>query len=110
MDDSRRKKRASSKRVSDIDPPEPWPEPGAAPVEGERLVKPKPALAHIIGKAALPRTEVVGKLWSYAKKKGLQDKKNKRMVNTDDRLKALFGNKSSVTLNEMTRLISKHLA
>lgn len=93
------------KQASDIEPPEPWPEPG----EGKGLVTPKPALARIVGNEALPRTKIVKKLWSYVKKNGLQDKKNKRMINTDARLKAVVGNKRSVSLNEMTELIHKHL-
>ena len=57
----------------------------------------------------MPRTEVTKKLWAYIKKNGLQDKKNKRMINADDKLKAVFGGKASVNMFAMTKLVSKHL-
>ena len=72
-------------------------------------VTPSPALAEIIGSKPMPRTEVTKKLWAYIKKNGLQDKKNKRMINADDKLKAVFGGKSSVNMFAMTKLVSKHL-
>ena len=62
-----------------------------------------------VGAKAMPRTEVTKKLWAYIKKNGLQDKKNKRMINGDDKLKAVFGGKSSVNMFAMTKLVSKHL-
>ncbi|MCL4479702.1 MAG: SWIB/MDM2 domain-containing protein [Deltaproteobacteria bacterium] len=67
-------------------------------------------LAVIVGSKPIPRTEVVKKLWTYIKKNGLQDKKNKRNINADDSLKAVFGGKSTVTMFEMTKLVSKHLS
>ena len=66
-------------------------------------------LAEVVGKGPMPRSEVVKKLWAYIKKNGLQDKKNKRMINADDKLKAVFG-KGSVNMFEMTKLVSKHLS
>jgi chromatin remodeling complex protein RSC6 len=57
----------------------------------------------------MPRTEVTKKLWAYIKKNGLQDKKNKRMINADENLKAVFGGKSSVNMFAMTKLVSRHL-
>ena len=66
-------------------------------------------LAEVVGSKPLPRTEVVKKLWAYIKKKGLQDKKNKRMINADDTLKAVFAGKKQVSMFEMTKLVSKHL-
>ena len=70
---------------------------------------PSPALAEVVGSKPLPRTEVTKKLWGYIKKNGLQDKKNKRMINADPELKAVFGGKSTVNMFEMTKLVSKHL-
>jgi chromatin remodeling complex protein RSC6 len=57
----------------------------------------------------MPRTEVTKKIWAYIKRNGLQDKKNKRMINADEKLKPVFGNKSQVSMFEMTKLVSKHL-
>lgn len=71
---------------------------------------PSPALAEIVGSKALPRTEVVKKLWAYIKKQGLQDAKNKRQINADDKLKPIFGGKKSVTMFEMTALVNKQLS
>jgi chromatin remodeling complex protein RSC6 len=70
---------------------------------------PSGALAEVVGSKPLPRTEVTKKLWAYIKKNGLQDKKNKRMINADAELKAVFGGKSTVNMFEMTKLVSKHL-
>lgn len=66
------------------------------------------ALGEVIGTKAVPRTEVVKKLWAYIKKNGLQDKKNRRNINADAKLKAVFG-KGTVNMFEMTKLVSKHL-
>ena len=70
---------------------------------------PSDALAKVVGSKALPRTQVVKKLWEYIKKNDLQDKKNRRNVNADANLKPIFG-KSQVSMFEMTKLISKHLS
>jgi chromatin remodeling complex protein RSC6 len=72
-------------------------------------VTPSPALAEVIGTKAVPRTEVTKRLWAYIKKNKLQDQKNKRMINADATLKAVFGGKSSVNMFEMTKLVGKHL-
>jgi len=69
---------------------------------------PSAALAAVVGDKPLPRTEIVSKMWTYIKSKGLQDKANKRMVNADDKLKAVFG-KSQVSMFEMAGLIGKHV-
>ena len=69
---------------------------------------PSSALAAVIGANPLPRTEVVSKLWTYIKKHNLQDKVNKRNINADDKLKAVFG-KAQVTMFELASLIGKHL-
>ena len=67
-----------------------------------------PALAAVVGEKPLPRTEIVSKLWTYIKSKGLQDKINTRMINADDKLKAVFG-KAQVSMFEMAGLIGKHV-
>ena len=72
-------------------------------------VTPSPALAEVVGSKPIPRTEVTKKLWGYIKKNGLQDQKNKRMINADATLKSVFGGKSSVNMFDMTKLVSKHL-
>ena len=72
-------------------------------------VQPSAKLAEVVGSKPIPRTEVTKKLWAYIKKNGLQDKKNKRMINADDKLKAVFGGKETVNMFEMTKLVCKHL-
>ncbi len=72
-------------------------------------LNPSPALAKVVGSKPLPRTEVVKKLWAYIKKHNLQDKKNRRNINADEALKAVFSGKSVVNMFEMTKLVSKHL-
>jgi chromatin remodeling complex protein RSC6 len=67
-------------------------------------------LAVVVGKGPMPRSEVVKKLWAYIKKNGLQDAKNKRNINADASLKAVFGGKGVVSMFEMTKLVSKHLS
>lgn len=66
-------------------------------------------LATVVGGKSIPRTEVVKKLWQYIKKHKLQDKKNRRNINADANLKAVFGGKKTVSMFEMTKLVSKHL-
>jgi chromatin remodeling complex protein RSC6 len=75
-----------------------------------RPMKVSPELAEVVGKGPLPRSQVVKKLWAYIKKNGLQDKKNKRNINADESLKAVFGGKKVVNMFEMTKLVSKHLS
>ncbi len=67
------------------------------------------ALSAVIGSGPFPRTEVTKKIWAYIKKHGLQDKKNRRNINADDKLKPVFGGKAQVSMFEMTKLVSKHL-
>jgi len=67
-------------------------------------------LAAVIGSGSMPRTEVTKKLWAYIKRNGLQDKTNRRMINGDDKLRAVFGGKSQVSMFDMTKLVSKHLS
>jgi chromatin remodeling complex protein RSC6 len=72
-------------------------------------VTPDAALSAVVGNKPLPRTELTKKLWAYIKKNGLQDKKKKTNINADDALKAVFGGKKTVTMFEMTKLVSKHV-
>jgi upstream activation factor subunit UAF30 len=74
-----------------------------------KAVKPSASLAVIVGAASLPRTEVTKKLWAYIKRKGLQDSKNRRNINADAALRAIF-KKDQVNMFEMTKLVSKHLS
>jgi upstream activation factor subunit UAF30 len=74
-----------------------------------RPVTPDATVAEVVGSKPIPRTEVTKRLWAYIKKNGLQDTKNKRMINADDSLKAVFGGKASVNMFEMTKLVNKHL-
>jgi len=66
-------------------------------------------LEAVVGAGPLPRTEVVKKLWEYIKKNNLQNPQNKRNILADEKLKAIFGGKSEVTMFEMTKLVSAHL-
>ena len=68
-----------------------------------------PVLGAVIGSAPQPRTEVTKKLWDYIKKNKLQDAINRRMINADEKLRAVFGGKRVVSMFEMTKLVSAHL-
>jgi chromatin remodeling complex protein RSC6 len=72
-------------------------------------MNPDAMLGAVIGSSAMPRTEVTKKIWAYIKRNGLQDKKNRRMINADDKLKPVFSGKSQVSMFEMTKLVNKHL-
>jgi chromatin remodeling complex protein RSC6 len=72
-------------------------------------VQPDDVLAAVVGAKPLPRTELTKKLWEYIKKNNLQDKKVRTQINADDKLKAVFGGKKSVTMFEMTKLVSGHV-
>ncbi|BEV13562.1 hypothetical protein RB25_17995 [Herbaspirillum rubrisubalbicans] len=71
---------------------------------------PSAALGEVVGAKPLPRTEVTKKVWEYIKKHKLQNAENKRNIDADDKLKAIFGGKKQVTMFEMTKLISAHLS
>ena len=73
-----------------------------------KAMTPSAALGAVVGSAALPRTEVVKKIWAYIKKNKLQDSVNRRMINADDKLRTLFG-RAQVSMFEMTKIINKHL-
>jgi upstream activation factor subunit UAF30 len=72
-------------------------------------MQPSAQLALVVGSAPLPRTEVTKKLWGYIKRKGLQDAKERRMINADDALKPIFNGKAKVSMFDMTKLVNKHL-
>lgn len=74
-----------------------------------RLMTPSAILAAIIGATPRPRGQIIKKLWEYIKKNGLQDKINKRLINADEKLKALFGGKSVVSMFELTKHVSKNI-
>ncbi len=72
-------------------------------------LQPDAALAAVIGKKALPRTQVTKKIWEYIKKNNLQDSANGQMINADKKLLPVFGGKEQVSMFEMSKLISQHL-
>ena len=74
-----------------------------------KAMTPSAALAAVIGDKAMPRTEVTKKIWDYIKKNKLQDAVNRRLINADEKLKAVFGGKGKVSMFEMTKLVSNHL-
>ena len=73
-------------------------------------MQPSTSLAAVVGSSPLPRTEVTKKLWQYIKRNGLQDSKNRRAINADEKLRPVFGGKSQVTMFEMTSKVNKHLS
>jgi len=73
-------------------------------------VQPDAALSAIVGSKPLPRSEMTKKLWDYIKKNNLQDPKKKTNINADDALKVVFGGKKTVTMFEMTKLVSQHVS
>ena len=67
------------------------------------------ALAAVVGAEAVPRIEITKKAWEFIKANKLQDESNKRNINADGKLQAVFDGKKQVTMFEMTKLISAHL-
>jgi chromatin remodeling complex protein RSC6 len=74
-----------------------------------KAMTPSSQLSAVIGSSPMPRTEVTKKIWDYIKKNKLQDSQNKRLINADDKLRAVFGGKGKVSMFEMTKLVSNHL-
>ena len=74
-----------------------------------KAMMPSSVLAAVIGSMPMPRTEVTKKIWDYIKKNKLQDAINRRLINADDKLRAVFGGKGKVSMFEMTKLVSNHL-
>jgi len=72
-------------------------------------IQPDEVLSVIVGSKPLPRSEMTKKLWDYIKKHKLQDEKNRRQINADAALKAVFGGKKQVSMFEMTKLVSAHV-
>ena len=109
-------KKAATKKAA---PKKAAPKKKAAAPKKKTARKPNPAfmkpltpsatLADVVGNKPMPRTEIVKKIWDYIKKNGLQDKKNKRMINADAKLKALFGGKTQISMFELAKIVSKHV-
>lgn len=74
-----------------------------------KALTPSEALAAVVGSKAIPRTEVVKKIWVYIKANKLQDKANKRMINADAKLKPVFGGKAQVSMFDMAKHLAKNL-
>ncbi|HEX6966765.1 MAG TPA: SWIB/MDM2 domain-containing protein [Gemmatimonadaceae bacterium] len=74
-----------------------------------RPMQPDEALGAVVGSSPMPRTEITKKLWAYIRKNGLQDAKERRMINADDKLQRVFGGKKQVSMFEMTRLVNQHI-
>lgn len=70
---------------------------------------PSSELAEVVGSSPLPRTEITKRLWQYIKRRGLQDKTNRRMINADDNLRPIFGGRRQVSMFDMTRMVNQHL-
>ena len=75
-----------------------------------RPVTPDNALSAVVGSSPLPRTELTKKLWAYIKRNGLQDSKNRRAINADDKLRPVYGGKSQVTMFDMTKMVNRHVS
>jgi upstream activation factor subunit UAF30 len=67
------------------------------------------SLGAVVGSKPLPRTQIIKKIWDYIKKNGLQDKKNRRMINADDKLKTVFGGKGQISMFELAKIVNKHV-
>ena len=115
-------KKAPAKKPAAKKAPVKKPAAKKAPAKKKAAVKRKPnpafmkpmtpsaALAAVVGAKPLPRTEVTKKIWKYIKKHDLQDAKNRRNINADDKLKPVFGGKKQVSMFEMTKLVNNHLS
>jgi upstream activation factor subunit UAF30 len=71
-------------------------------------LQPDDTLAAVVGSKPLPRTEIVKKVWDHIKKAGLQDKNNRRMINADEKTKALFG-KSQISMFDLAKIVNNHI-
>src|SRR3954462_2626157 len=72
-------------------------------------LNPSSTLAEVIGNKPMPRTEIVKRIWDYIKKNNLQDKKNRRMINADAKLKPVFGGKGQVSMFELAKIVNNHV-
>jgi chromatin remodeling complex protein RSC6 len=75
-----------------------------------RPLQPSSNLAAVIGSGAMPRTQVISKLWQYIKRHDLQDSKNRRAINADEKLRPLFGGRSQVTMFDLAKIANKNLS
>jgi upstream activation factor subunit UAF30 len=75
-----------------------------------RPLQPSPKLAAVIGNNPMPRTQVISKLWAYIKRNGLQDAKNRRAINADEKLRPLFNNRSQVTMFDLAKIANQNLS
>ncbi|MEQ1503424.1 MAG: SWIB/MDM2 domain-containing protein [Myxococcota bacterium] len=72
-------------------------------------VEPDAVLAAVIGQQRRNRAEITKAIWDYVKSNGLQDSEDRRKINADDKLKAVFSGRDQVTMFEMTRLVNEHV-
>jgi chromatin remodeling complex protein RSC6 len=70
---------------------------------------PSESLGAVVGTKPIPRTEIIKKIWDYIKKNGLQDSKNRRMINADDKLKPIFDGKGQISMFELAKVVNKHV-
>ena len=75
-----------------------------------RPLQPSAKLAAVIGNNPMPRTQVISKLWAYIKRNGLQDAKNRRAINADEKLRPLFNNRSQVTMFDLAKIANQNLS
>jgi upstream activation factor subunit UAF30 len=73
-------------------------------------LQPSPKLAAVVGNSPMPRTQVISKLWAYIKRNGLQDSKNRRAINADEKLRPLFGGRSQVTMFDLAKIANQNLS
>ena len=73
-------------------------------------LQPSPKLAAVIGNSPMPRTQVISKLWAYIKRNGLQDSKNRRAINADEKLRPLFNGRSQVTMFDLAKIANQNLS
>lgn len=73
-------------------------------------MQPDAALGAVVGNSPMPRTEITKKLWGYIKRNNLQDARERRMINADDKLKQVFNGKKQVSMFDMTKLVNQHLS
>ena len=75
-----------------------------------RPLQASPTLAKIVGKSKITRQEVTKVIWNHIKKHDLQDSKNRRNINIDEKLAPLFGSKKQVSMFELPKAVNKHLS
>jgi upstream activation factor subunit UAF30 len=75
-----------------------------------RPLQPSARLAAVVGSSPIPRTQVISKLWAYIKRNGLQDSKNRRAINADDKLRPLFGGRNQVTMFDLAKIANNNLS